>query len=111
MLATSKSGDRLIIQVMERRFDAALAPGFREQVHALVDPHQGPVILDLSRVEFMDSSGLGALVSVLKMVGGPDSFAISGANGAVMKLIKLTRLDRVLRLYDGIDAAVAGVAG
>jgi anti-sigma B factor antagonist len=68
----------------------------------------GKLILDFSLVGFIDSSGLGALVSVLKAMNGNGGIAIAGANSTVMGLLKLTRMDRVFATYANIDAAIAG---
>lgn len=56
-------------------------------------------------VEFMDSSSLGTMVGILKMVGGKGDLMISGAQGIVADLFKLTRMDRVFRMTASVDEA------
>ena len=57
------------------------------------------IALDLSEVDFIDSSGLGAIVSVLKQLDGRGDLVIVGAKPAVMNLFRLTRMDKVFRMY------------
>lgn len=63
------------------------------------------VVFDLSTVVFMDSSGLGALVSGLKKVGATGSVTIAAPHRAVRKLLSLTRMDSVFRVVDRLDDA------
>ena len=53
----------------------------------------------------MDSSSLGAMVAVLKQVGGTGKMVILGASGAVLELFKLTRMDRIFTLTDDMETA------
>ena len=59
----------LTIRVEEDRIDAAVAIQFKDTFRALIEGSDGPVIMDLGRVEFLDSSGLGAVVAARKLLG------------------------------------------
>ena len=100
-------GDILILRVGEGRLDAAKAPALREALLQQIDAGHSQIVLDLSSTEFMDSSGLGALVSAVKRLGSRGTLAIAGAQGAVTRLFALTRMDRVFALHPSTDAAVA----
>ncbi len=68
-----------------------------------------PVILDLSKINFIDSSGLGALVQIakkLKDAGG--TFQIV-SNTRVTQTVKLVRLDKFLSLQDSLDDALKNI--
>ncbi len=68
-----------------------------------------PVILDLSKIDFIDSSGLGALVQIakkLKDAGG--TFQIV-SNTRVTQTVKLVRLDKFLSLQDSLDDALKNI--
>lgn len=92
------------------RLDAAVAPAFRQAVVDRVEQGERRLVLDLERVEFMDSSGLGALVSILKAAGAQGAVALCQAGGAVQGLLALTRMDRVFRIVPTRDEAVALMA-
>ncbi|MBM6582144.1 STAS domain-containing protein [Microvirga sp. BT689] len=106
MLSTDLRGNILVIRVEEKRIDASKAPAFKEKMTQCIEAGQNQIVLDLSHVEFIDSSGLGALVSCLKRLGPRGSLAVAGATGAVSRLFTLTRMDRVFALHPNVDAAV-----
>jgi anti-sigma B factor antagonist len=97
----------LVVAVEEKRLDAGKAPAFKEGIAQCIEAGHTRLVLDLSRVEFIDSSGLGAIVSCLKRLGPRGSLAVAGAQGPVMRLFTLTRMDRVFPLEETADAAVA----
>jgi anti-sigma B factor antagonist len=75
---------------------------------AVGDGHRR-LVVDLSQVNFIDSSGLGALISGLKsarQAGGDLRIASPGEQARVV--LKLTTLDRVLRPYDSVEDALDG---
>lgn len=109
-LSTQKNQDLTVLKVLEARLDAANAPELRVQVSELIEAGAQRIILDISDVEFMDSSSLGAMVSILKMVGGRGDFVVAGARGIVADLFKLTRMDRVFRMSADTDSALDMIA-
>lgn len=111
MTTISLDGDVTVIAVDAERLDAAAAPAFKTQVQGRLDGSARKVLLDLRRVAFMDSTGLGALVSLLKMLGKDGAVAVAGAQPSVRRLFELTRLDSVFRLTDGLDEGRAALRG
>jgi len=57
------------------------------------------VVLDLSRVDFLDSSGLGAVVAMMKMAGPGRRVELAGLTPTVEKVFRLTRMDRVFTIH------------
>lgn len=104
-------GHVLVLRLTEPRLDASRAPALREELIRHVEAGQDRIVLDLSAVDFMDSSGLGALVSCLKRMGTRGTLAVVGAQGAVARLFALTRMDRVFALHPTVDAALGQMAG
>jgi anti-sigma B factor antagonist len=64
------------------------------------------VVLDISNVKFMDSSGLGAVMGVYKMLRDK-KIAVANAQKPVQDLFKLTRMDRLIKTYTSVDEALA----
>jgi anti-sigma B factor antagonist len=88
------------------RLNMVAAPGLRKELHALVEQGNARVVVDLSDTEFIDSSGLGALISGLKaarQAGG--DLRIAAPTRQVITVLELTNLNRVLRTYDTADGA------
>jgi anti-sigma B factor antagonist len=106
MLSTDLRENVLVVRVEEKRIDASKAPAFKDEMTRCIEAGHNQIVLDLSHVEFIDSSGLGALVTCLKRLGPRGSLAVAGATGAVSRLFTLTRMDRVFALHPNVDAAV-----
>ncbi|MFC8042899.1 STAS domain-containing protein [Nocardia sp. NPDC057353] len=90
----------------EGRLDMVAAPDLRKTLHALADGSAPRVVVDLGGTEFIDSSGLGALISGLKaarQAGG--DLRIAAPSTQVRTVLALTKLDRVLRSYPSADTA------
>ncbi|TQV65175.1 MAG: STAS domain-containing protein [Halothiobacillaceae bacterium] len=84
-----------IVRIQEKRIDAARASDFRAMFQELIQAGHRRIALDLSKVEFMDSSGLGALVGGLKLMGDKGDLALFGVTGLVESLFRLTRMDKI----------------
>ena len=74
----------------------------------IVERFSGPasrVVVDLSGVDFMDSSGLGALVSGWQLNREEGAFRVAGANSIVRRVLSITGMEEVFALYDSVDEA------
>ena len=105
-----KQGDVLIVDVLSNRMDAQSADEFREKMSGLISSGNHSIILDISKVDFVDSSGLGAMVSVHKVMGEDGEIAICGPTEAAMRMFKLTRMNRVFRIFDKEEDAVQALS-
>ena len=95
----------LEITIDHPRLDAAAAPAFREELMGRFEDQPERVLLDLSHVEFIDSTGLGVLVSMLKRMGANGRIAVVGVAPAVQRLFQITRLDTLFLQCDSTAAA------
>ncbi|MEE8393325.1 MAG: STAS domain-containing protein [Rhodospirillales bacterium] len=69
-----------------------------------------PVLVDLSKVGYIDSSGVASLVeSFQKARKKGCAFALVSASEAVMRVLQLARLDKVFPIYDSVEEALAGI--
>lgn len=105
-LAQEKRGKHLVIEVLEDRIGADQAVAFREAITHSLECDSAVLLLDLSRVEFVDSSGLGSLLSILKRMPKGKELLICGANPPVRSMFKLTRLDHIFTMIPSVDAAI-----
>jgi stage II sporulation protein AA (anti-sigma F factor antagonist) len=79
---------------------------FEEALRAVRDG-QGPAVLDLGAVPFMDSSGLHVVVQLWQRLQREGrALVLASPAPGVRKLFELTALDRMLAIYDDADAAV-----
>jgi anti-sigma B factor antagonist len=82
--------------------DMANAPAVSETLDALADIAR-PVIVDLSELVFIDSSGIHAIVSPRPR----QTVVLVCPPGNIQRVLSVTRLDRVLTLYETLDEALA----
>jgi anti-sigma B factor antagonist len=101
-----KDGDVLIVKPVEQALDAYAAPGFRERMAEFIQQGKRQIVLDLSDVTFLDSTGLGAIVSSLKRLEGNGIMVICGAGEMVMDVFRLTRMDRVFPIVRSLEEAL-----
>jgi anti-sigma B factor antagonist len=89
--------------------DVATAPRLRKEAIAIVAEGHHRIVLDLEAVDFLDSTGLGVLIGVLRRistVGGELRLVCSTPR--ILDLFTLTGLDRVFDLRASVDDATAG---
>lgn len=102
--------DGAIVVTVAGELDMLTTPRLRVAVSdALEDAKGAPVVLDLTRVTFMGSPGLAALVEAVRHAerrGGPLRIVVDNAR-PVVRPIQLTGLDDVLVLYSTVDEALA----
>lgn len=103
-------GNVLVVTLLEKRLDARSAAAFKDKMVEFVRGGQTRIALDIREIEFIDSSGLGAIVSVLKQLGGQGDLVICGARDTVTSMFKLTRLDKVFQMFPGASEAVTALA-
>lgn len=111
-VATFESRNGILhVRVEAERLDAAAAPSFKAALERELSGKPDRAIVDVRKVVFLDSTGLGVFVSMLKMMGQPGILAIAGAGPAVRRLLQITQLDRVFRLFDNPEQAQAALGG
>ncbi len=93
----------LILTLLDKRLDAKLAVDFREAMDELIKKGQHRIAFNMSNIEFIDSSGLGAIVTCLKLMGAKGKFVLYGLKPPVVSMFKMTRMDRVFDIYDTED--------
>lgn len=98
-----------VVTVNAERIDAAMAIQFKEDMRAQTDGGAERVILDLSNVNFIDSSGLGAIVAAMKQLGAGRKLDLAGLTPVVDKVFRLTRMDTVFSLYETLNEATGGM--
>ena len=108
LLSTRTVAGHMVLEVAGE-IDVYTAPQLRERLISLVDGGARHVVVDLGRVEFLDSTGLGVLVGALKRLrgAGGELFLVCGQE-RLLKIFRITGLDRVFTLYPTVEAATAG---
>ncbi|NEQ47415.1 MAG: STAS domain-containing protein [Leptolyngbya sp. SIOISBB] len=90
--------------------DAFSEPTFRKVLGNHVTQGPSHIILDLSGIDFVDSSGLGALVQLVKKAKDSQGSLQLIANPRVMQTVKLVRLEKFLSIQPSVDEAIANLS-
>ncbi|MDY6845286.1 MAG: STAS domain-containing protein, partial [Thermodesulfobacteriota bacterium] len=110
LIEMKQEGEVMVIKSLEKRMDARIATDFKEKMAAFIKEGQNLFVLDISGVEFIDSSALGAIISSLKLIGQKGNLVIAGATESVLSMFKLTRMDKVFRLFKNEKEAVSALS-
>ena len=106
-LLVDDHGTVTLVHVQAKRIDAAVAIQFKDQMRAAAEEGGQRVVLNLEQVDFLDSSGLGAVVAAMKHLGKDRSLELAALSPTVAKVMKLTCMDRVFTIHDSVEAALA----
>ena len=99
-LAARKQDGIAVVDLQGPRLDAANADSFKNDLKELIDSGQMRIVLDFEKIQFMDSSGLGAIVGCLKYMGAEGTIEIARPSDTIMKILKLTRMNKVFTIRD-----------
>jgi len=101
MSLPSRTVDGVEVVALAGRLDAASAPEVREQIKEVIHAGIGKVLIDLSAVKFLDSSGISVLVGAMKEASSRGGrIALLKVPPTVRSLLELTRLHRVFDSYE-----------
>lgn len=102
-----QSGDIVILDV-NGEIDLYNAPEIKDTINKLIEEKKYNVVINLDKVSYIDSSGIGALISSLsnlkKYQGG---LKICNVSGSVRKVFELTKLTSFFEIYDSEQEAIA----
>jgi len=107
MEISEKRIDDIDVLVLTGRLEASSAKKLKGQVDALVKENRVKLIVDMAGVDFIDSSGLGSLVSSLRAVNErKGDVKVAALQKQVRSIFELTRLHRIFGIFDNAEAAL-----
>jgi len=102
-----RNGTATIFKLLERKLDSSISPELKGEFLILCRPDTQQLIIDLSDVEFCDSSGLSALlIAERKMREYGGEVRLAGLHKKVFSLIKISHLDRAFGIYESVAKAL-----
>ncbi|MFY9779887.1 MAG: STAS domain-containing protein [Candidatus Baltobacteraceae bacterium] len=108
---TPKEEGRVALFSLRGSLDIATAPSLRAALLEAAERDGHEIVVDLSHLEFLDSSGLGALIGAHKLAEEHQgSVRLVAQEGQILRLLRITGLLEVLNVYSSVDAAIAGDA-
>jgi len=110
-LKVRKQGAHAVLEVAGE-IDVYTAPKLREKLIELVNEGSYHLVVDLEKVDFLDSTGLGVLVGGLKRVRNHDgSLELVCTQDKILKIFRITGLTKVFPIHDSVEDAIAGSGG
>lgn len=103
----TKNGTSAILTLKERKLDVAVSPELKGEFILLCRPSLKSLVIDLTSVEFCDSSGLSALLIAdrqMRQHGG--AIKLVGVHKKVLSLLKISQLDKVFPIFDTVAKAL-----
>lgn len=98
-LETKKNGEVIFVKLLSQNIDATVSSEFKGRMVDLINQGNNFFLLNLSQVNFIDSSGLGAMISVLKVVTlNNGNIVLCELKTPVENLLKLTRMNNVFKI-------------
>ena len=105
-----EENDVLVIELREDNLDASNVREFKDAVQAVMH-ERTKVVLDMSGVKFVDSSGLGALISCLRQLNARrGDFKLCAMSTTVRALFELMRMHRVFNIHETRQEAIKSYA-
>lgn len=103
-----KRGEVLLFTIEESRLDSTVAADFKTQLYRIIQTEEYPhVILDFKNVEYVDSSGLGAILFGQRQARAKSChMLLLNLNNKIKTLIKIAKLDHVLEISDSEEEAL-----
>jgi len=107
-LATRHEGDVAVVSALGE-VDVFSAPGLDSELDALIAAGSSRLVVDLSEVAFLDSTGLGVLVKALKHAREADGWLhLVVTSDRIRKIFEITGLDASIPIFDTAQDAIAG---
>lgn len=104
----TSTDNALVARLRGNRLDAAVSESVKRTLIDMAGAREYPLVVNCSELRFIDSSGLDALLAVLRSVTGPASLA--EVQPIVLQMLKVTRLDRIFRIWRSESEAIAAMA-
>lgn len=104
---STRVGKHCVIVAVEGELDIATADELHDHLQTAVDDHGPWLVLDLSALDFMDSSGLNTVINVYRTITERNgSLALAAPNDRVNKVVRLVGLHRQVPVHQTVSAAV-----
>jgi anti-sigma B factor antagonist len=110
MMITEENRGTVVIAKLSGRLDAAVTRDVRDRLIGMAGQSEKGIVLDMQQVDFIDSSGLGLLVSLVKATAEIDrALGLCSLTPQAQSLFELTRMSKIFPIYTDGDAASAAM--
>lgn len=103
---TEENGKWVCLKPLTETLGVAEVADFKSKIREVIEDGNKSFILDLESVDFVDSTGLGAIVSTIQLLKSDREYVLCNLREGVSALLKMTRLDRVVKVFPSREEAV-----
>lgn len=108
--AVDKSERYTTLSLQEEKLDTLVAPKLKTEFVTMFQAGTSNLILDMSKVKYVDSSGLSAILVANRLAGEAKGYMVMiGVQDHVMKLINISKLDQVLTILKSKEEAIDAI--
>jgi anti-sigma B factor antagonist len=95
---------------LEGEVDVYTAPQLKQQMIAMLEAGTRQIVIDLTRVEYFDSTALGVLIGGLKRMRERDgNLSLICPNPRIRRVFEITGLDKIFDIYNSVEEAKSGI--
>ncbi|HLV80647.1 MAG TPA: STAS domain-containing protein [Chthonomonadaceae bacterium] len=110
-LTLDKRGEVAVVTPRVEHLDASNAEDFKRDMTPVLEANP-KVLLDMSALSFLDSAGLGALLSCLRRLSGAGGdMKLCGVSRPVRSVFQITRMHRIFDIFDSPEDAISAFQG
>jgi len=107
-----RHGERTFVVTLAGECDLGTSPELARALESISGNGPRVVVVDLSALEFIDSSGINVLVGAARaLAGAGGSLTLAGASGRVRRVFEIAHVPDIVALADSVEAALAGSGG
>jgi anti-sigma B factor antagonist len=103
-MKVEEKGNFLILKIEQKKLGVENIVSVKKSIIEAMNTPKNYIVVDFSQVEYLDSSGMGMLLSIQKKSQGKE-LRLCGLNSTVLNLLKLTKLDTIFKIYNSVDEA------
>lgn len=106
---SSTPGDTTCLMEIEGEVDVYTAPQLKQDIVDVAERGVKHLIINLSKVEYLDSTGLGVLIGGLKRLReGKGNLVLVGPGMRILRIFEITGLDKIFDIYPTVEEAAGG---
>lgn len=95
----------VVVKLAEPRLDAAQAIRFKDRLREVIARHGPLIVLDLGAVDFMDSSGLGAILAMRRALPATHRLELAALTPNVQRVFRLTHMNTIFAIHPAAPAS------
>lgn len=109
MISTRKDNEVMIVCPQFDRLDSSSTISFKSKLQEIINNGDKLIVLNLENIKFVDSTGLGSIVSVIKLLSKEGDLLLCCIDEIIMSMFRLTRMDRVFKICETEEEAIKNV--